>query len=58
VFLKPELAKGRHEELTPLTVVAFVQFKNDGDMVADGNPLDLGGVGRSDGIVVGRGGGV
>ena len=55
VVLQPELAEGGLEEMTPLTEVAVVHLKNDGNMVADGDPLDLGGGGWSDGeAVVGR----
>jgi hypothetical protein len=43
VSFKPELAESRLEEITPLAEVAFVHVEYDGDMVADGEALNLGG---------------
>jgi hypothetical protein len=39
--LEPELAKGRFKEMTPLAEVGFGHVKDDMNMVADGDALDL-----------------
>jgi hypothetical protein len=41
VVLQPELAKGGLEEVTPLAEVALIHVQDDGNMVTDGDSLNL-----------------
>ena len=52
VALKAEFSEGRLEEETPLAVVGLVHVKDDRNVMADGNSLDLGGAGWSNGEAI------